>query len=34
MTKIEKENECKIRYAVKQRCYVNGNDEKVQIEGM
>ena len=34
LAKIEKDNECNIHYAVKQRCYVHGDDEKVHIEGL
>ena len=34
LAKIKKDNECKIHYSVIQHCYVNGNDERVQIEGL
>ena len=34
LAKIKKQNETKIHYSNIQHCYVNGNNEKVHIEGL
>ena len=32
LSKLEKDNQTKIHYSVIDKCYVNGNGEKIQIE--